>query len=59
MSNKEKNKQPADNVETAVVKSQYHFSGEMIYWPLTVEADSQAEALKIWEEKRKLIKLTK
>lgn len=59
MSNKEKNKQAAENVEAVAVKNQYHFSGELIYWPLTVEANSQAEALKIWEEKRKLIKLTK
>ena len=36
-------------------KIAYHFPGEMIWQPLTVEANSQEEAQDIWEKKKKLI----
>lgn len=44
-----------DKIEAEVAKTAYHFSGEMKYVPLSVEADSLEEAQKIWEKKRQLI----
>ncbi len=56
MPDKETKKEAADKVESAAIKNQYHFSGEMKYQPLTVEAESIEEAQKIWEEQKQLIK---
>lgn len=46
---------PKTSEKKPSIQQEFFFSGGMEYEPMTVEAESQAEAIKIWEKNRNKI----